>query len=515
MKFSFTKFTMICLSFLITWTVQASTPKNVIFMISDGCGYNHIDAASIFEYGKTGAQVYEQFPIFFGMSTYSTDGDGYQPELVWKTFNFVKNKPTDSAASATAMATGVKSYNGAIGVDTAKNKLKNIIEQVEESGKATGVVTTVPFSHATPAAFVAHDKSRRHYVAIAKYMLLKSPLEVIMGAGHPYYNEDGQHRSKGSFEFVGGKATWKKLVNGAAGDDADGDGFDDPWTLIENREDFQKLTNGATPKRVIGIPKVGYTLQQIRSGKTDADPFVVPLIETVPTLKEMTQAALNVLDNDPDGFFMMIEGGAVDWASHANQSGRMIEEEIDFNRAVEAVVNWVEQNSNWDETLVIVTGDHETGYLTGLDSGTDDLGTPIWNPLQNRGKGVLPGMQWHSEEHTNSLIPFFAKGAGSEMFLKFADKIDPIRGKYLDNAGVGKALTMKMCFRAVSSAMFRARTTIMGDFQNSIIFTKWIKAKFLYSWSKDCQYICFNRISNMQRCTIVGYHQIQFCNERG
>ncbi|MCI0494322.1 alkaline phosphatase [candidate division KSB1 bacterium] len=418
----------------------ASTPKNIIFMISDGCGYHHIDAASIFQHGKIGVQVYEQFPVKYGMSTYSLDGVHYEPDSAWSRFDYVRNKPTDSAASGTAMATGVKTYNGAIGVDTSKINLKNIIERLEQFGKATGVVTTVPFSHATPACFVAHNEKRSHYVEIARDMILNSPLEVIMGAGHPYYDESGRQSSESSFRFVGGKDVWLAMTNGTIANDADHDGVNDPWTFIEEREDFQQLMDGATPKRVIGIPKVASTLQQERDGDQNADPFIVPFIETVPKLEEMTQAALNVLDDDPDGFFVMIEGGAVDWAGHDNQSGRMIEEEIDFNRAVEAVVNWVEQNSNWDETLVIVTADHETGYLTGPNSGTGEDGKPIWNPFENRGKGVLPGMEWHSGSHTNSLIPFFAKGAGSELFHQFADETDPIRGRYLDNAEVGKAL---------------------------------------------------------------------------
>ncbi len=118
-------------------------------------------------------------------------------------------------------------------------------------------------------------------------------------------------------------------------------------------------------------------MQSNRSGDGYADPFVVPLIDTVPTLEEMTKAALNILDDDPDGLFLMIEGGAVDWASHANQSGRMIEEHIDFDNSVQAVVDWVQKNSNWGETLLIVTSDHETGYLTG--PGSD----PSWMPLIN------------------------------------------------------------------------------------------------------------------------------------
>ncbi|MCI0513147.1 alkaline phosphatase, partial [candidate division KSB1 bacterium] len=118
----------------------------------------------------------------------------------------------------------------------------------------------------------------------------------------------------------------------------------------------------------------------------------------------------------------------------------MIEEEIDFNHAVAAVVRWVETHSSWEESLVIVTADHETGYLTGVNSGTSAAGQPIWNPLQNHGKGVLPGMEWHSGEHTNALIPFFAKGAASESLRQYADEIDPVRGHYLDNTEIAKFL---------------------------------------------------------------------------
>jgi alkaline phosphatase len=128
----------------------------------------------------------------------------------------------------------------------------------------------------------------------------------------------------------------------------------------------------------------------------------------------------------------MVEGGAVDWASHANQSGRVIEEEIDFNRSVEAVVAWVQANSNWGETLVIVTGDHETGYLCGPGSAAASSEQPI----VNNGRGVQPGMEWNSGSHTNSLIPFFAKGTRSQLFKEKAVNVDPVRGRYIDNLDV-------------------------------------------------------------------------------
>ena len=347
------------------------SPKNIVVMISDGCGYNQVDAASLYQYGKTGVQIYEHFPVKLAMATFMDLGS-YDPEKAWEDFEYVATGATDSAAAATAMSAGEKTYNGAIGVDADGFPLEHAIERAEKLGLATGVVTSVEWSHATPAGFVAHNVSRSNYAAIAQEMVYDSAVDVIMGCGHPWYNADGNPKDiPNTFQYVGGETTWDDLVAGIAGGDADGDGREDPWTLIQTREEFQALMTGSTPDRILGTAQVYKTLQEERSGDDKADPYVEPLIDTVPTLEEMTKAALNILDNDPDGFFLMVEGGAVDWAGHGNESGRVIEEEIDFNRSVEAVVEWVSRNSNWGETLVIVTGDHETGYLAGPGSDPD------------------------------------------------------------------------------------------------------------------------------------------------
>jgi alkaline phosphatase len=271
-----------------------------------------------------------------------------------------------------------------------------------------------------------------------------------MGAGHPCYSHDGTYNDcTNNFKYVGGEETWADLTDGdgALGADADGDGNPDAWTLIQTREAFQEMAHGPTPKRVIGTAQVYQTLQYNRTAVDvpchedpvygtvceEPYPYWTPLIESVPTLEEMTKAALNVLDDDPDGLFLMIEAGAVDWAGHGNSSARMIEEQIDFDNTVKAVVKWVKENSCWDETLVVVTGDHETGYLCGPESET------TCKPVVNYGKGNLPGMEWHSGSHTNSLIPFFAKGAGANyLFRRAADAYDPVRGRYLDNTELGQ-----------------------------------------------------------------------------
>lgn len=419
---------------------KAGGIKNVIVMISDGCGYNQIKATDYYQYGKTGKQVYEQFPVQVGMSTYSVGS--YDPALAWESFDYVKNGPTDSAAAATAMSTGKKTYDAAIGVDFDGNDLKHLSERFEALGRSTGVVTTVQISHATPAGFVAHNASRNDYAGIANEMIKSSKTDVIMGAGNPWYNDNGKKKATAAasdYNFVGGKTTWIGLTEGTLSvADANGDGKKDPWKLIQSRSQFQKLGSGKTPDRVLGIVQAATTTQQARGGDAYADPYDVPLNKNVPTLAEMSKGALNVLDNDKDGFFLMIEGGAIDWAGHANQTGRLIEEEIDFNKAVEAVNKWVEKNSSWNETLLIVTGDHETGYLTG--PGSD----PEWTPVKNKGKGRVPGVQWNSGNHTNSLTPLFAKGAGAEKLLKYADEYDPVRGEYLDNTEIAK-----MIFKAV------------------------------------------------------------------
>ncbi len=406
--------------------------KNVIVMISDGWGYNQILATDYFTDGQANTQVYENFPTQVSMSTFSQGS--YDPATIWNDFNNLKIDPTDSAAAGTAMSTGEKTYDSAIGVDLGEQDMTHISEKFESLGRSTGVVSTVEFSHATPASFIAHDSSRNNYAAIANDMIYQSSADVIIGCGNPDYDNDGNESNK-STKYVGGDATWADLSDGMViGNDANGDGSADEWKVIQSKLEFESLTTGATPDRLIGIPEVYQTLQQSRSGDSKAAAYEVALNDNLPDLATMSKVALNVLDNNEDGFFLMIEGGAVDWAGHGNQSGRLIEEQEDFNTAVEAVCDWVKQNSSWSETMLVVTGDHETGYLTGTAGVYDEVG--------NNGAGIMPTMSWNSGSHTNQLIPFFAKGAGAEIFKKLADQVDPVRGKYLDNTEIFKAINV-------------------------------------------------------------------------
>jgi alkaline phosphatase len=412
-------------------------PKNVIIFIADGGGFNHYRAADYYECNQVPCRPYEDFPVRLAASTYPSGGE-YNAKVAWCSFDYVENSETDSAAAATAMATGVKSYNAAIGVDVNGSPVLNLLERAEQLGKATGVVTSVPFSHATPAGFVAHNGDRNNYTQIASDMIEKSAADVVMGAGHPLYNADGKLKGTSNYSYIGADV-WTRLKAGTAGGDANGDGVADHWTLVQTRSQFQALAKGKTPKRVFGIAQVFETLQERRSGDVYAEPYKAPSTQTVPTLEEMTIAALNVLDEDPNGFFVMIEGGAVDWAAHANYSGRLIEEMNDFNHSIDAVIDWVHHKSNWGETLIIITADHETGHLTGPGSGQMPEG-PVWNELVGNGIGNLPAMEWHSGSHTNSLVPFFAKGRGAQSFGDTIDGYDAVRGPYIDNTDIANVI---------------------------------------------------------------------------
>jgi alkaline phosphatase len=227
-----------------TTSAQPRKPKNIIILIADGWSYNHVAASSLYEHGKTGALVYESFPVRLAMSTCPLDGT-YDPERAWSDFGYVNEGATDSAAAATQMATGVRTYDGAIGVDRDKQRVMNVGERAEELGRASGVITTVMLSHATPAGFAAHNEARDNYEQIAREMIDDSRLDVIMGTGHPWYDdngtcvaavgEGGAITTTNGYEYVGGADTWLKLLTGSVGNDADGDGIADPWRLVQTR----------------------------------------------------------------------------------------------------------------------------------------------------------------------------------------------------------------------------------------------------------------------------------------
>ena len=226
------------------------------------------------------------------------------------------------------------------------------------------------------------------------------------------------------------------------------------WKLRDSKRSIEALTDGATPDKLLIVPRVGTfgLWDGVADVETDPYPFSTggslqatrgsranpkftapgddPLIETVPTLETLTRAALNALDDDPDGFFLHVEGGAIDWAMHGNQMGRMVEEMIDFKNSVQAVIDWVESGPGWDDTLLVVTADHDH-LLWGPESNVIPF-----QPLKDNGIGKLPSYRWLSSSHSNLLVPVFARGRGAEGLRDYAVGEDPFYGKYLDQTDV-------------------------------------------------------------------------------
>ena len=254
---------------------------------------------------------------------------------------------------------------------------------------------------------------------------------------------------------MGDTATWNNLVNGSTS-----------YTLIQTKSDFEKLANNDlsvlnAKDKVVGTFETNTTTQQARGDATvkgpDANnPSGVAFNTNVPSLATMSTGALNVLNQDKDGFFLMIEGGAVDWANHANQLGRMIEEQMDFNQSVEAVVNWVNTNSSWKDTLLIVTADHETGDLWGP--------TGVYSDIVDNGKGNLPGANYYSGDHTNMLVPLYAMGAGSELFAGYADQYDLVRGAYIDNTEIFLVMKSQITAAPIPGSLMLLGTGMAGIF---------------------------------------------------
>lgn len=415
-------------------------PDNVIVVIGDGMGYNHVDLASLYEHDRshyqvtveaqTGeiehveggpSQVYEHFDVQHAMSTHSVDGD-YDPEVMWGDFAASVAAPaTDSAASATAMATGVKTTNQAVGVGPDGESLPNVVERAQDLGKATGVVTSVVFPHPTTAAFAIHNESRLDYLAVADLLVHDSGLNVIMGAGHPWFDDNGDQYDAPDYNYIS-EQTWLDLAAGET-----------DFELIEERADFQSLiTAEQPPSHVMGVAQAWTTLQEARGDGESDEPFTDPFIDTVPELAEMTLGALNVLDDASDeGFFLVVESGAIDWSSELHAPARVIEEQIALNETVEAAVDWVETNSSWQETMIVVTSDHEAGYLMGPDSDPD------FTPMVAADAGQMPEHSWHRLGHSNHLVPLYAHGAGAEALTARATQTDPVRGAYVDNTDVG------------------------------------------------------------------------------
>lgn len=435
-------FIVLCL-FGLHLNGQNNAPKNIIIMIGDGMGFEHIDA-SLYYQGQAKDNIWNTFPVRLSAATYNA-GKSYNSLTAWKNKDYVIQDFTESAAASTAISTGSLTLNNQIGISTNGVPLTNPVQIADKLGKSTGVVTSVPFCHATPAGFVGHNVSRLNYGELALEMIMFSRTRVIMGCGHPMYNNDGHILALPDYKYFNNENLFQVLSQEKSIytsdntnyiiQDMNGDDKPDPWLFSDNKESLDLIIqNQIHPDRFFFLAPAFETLSQMRSG-TSETPFDIPFPSNIPDLSNMSLAALEILSNDTDGFFLMIEGGAIDWAAHENDLTRMIEEMMEFEKTAEAVCNWISVNSSWDETLLIVLADHECGYLLGE---FDEI--QGFQGVTDMGKGNLPGGKFLSDNHSNHLVPFFARGAMSHVFEFLASDMDSVRGNYLHISDVGKTI---------------------------------------------------------------------------
>jgi alkaline phosphatase len=395
--------------------------RQVILMISDGQGFPTVDAAAFFSGRRP---VFESFPVRLAMQTFSASNDfqvnprGYDPAKAGRDNAYIMANATDSAAAASAMFSGVKVRDGCLNLGDGGKRLETIFEALARGGMAVGVVSSVPWWHATPGAVAAHCGSRKDYAAIGREMIDCGWLTVIMGTGHLDFDDDGERTWRLSIPRES-RRLWEDIQGGKT-----------PYQRIETKEDFEALARDTLPLtrngRIFGIPRVFLTLQQARTRGNPQEVDLGTFNPQVPSVAVMAVGALNVLARNPRGFAAMIEsGGAVDWAAHDNQKGRLVEEQLAHHEAVQAVYDWVRAGDpDFRKTLLIVASDHDTGNLR----------------VKDRGPGVLPEIAFGNKDHTNGLVPLYAIGAGSELFREQVVGRDPVRGDYIDNTSIYRVI---------------------------------------------------------------------------
>lgn len=297
---------------LIVATGYAEGPKYIFYFIGDGMGPSHVLGTELYlgemqgVIGRPHKLCFTQFPESAFVTTFSAT-----------------NGVTDSAASGTALSTGSKTYNSAIGVNKDTMEVYSVATDLAEKGMAIGVATTVPINHATPSAFYAHNMSRHNYDSIAPWMLR---------AGYDFYAGGDVKGSNDTRALVYGKAQ------------------EQGYSIARGYNDYKK--KAATAKKMMLYQENVSTELPYAINRNDKDL----------TLAEITAAGIDFLKGkSKNGFFMMIEGGKIDYAAHNDDGATVFHEVLDFDAAIAVAYEFYKKHK--DETLIIVTADHETGGL--------------------------------------------------------------------------------------------------------------------------------------------------------
>jgi len=332
-----------------TWTgiAESAPADSAILLIGDGMGISHVTAARIFQKNaRDGVLELDSFENVALVRTYSSD-----------------MTVTDSAAAATALATGQKTRYGSAGVDADGNDLMTVLERAKEAGKSVGIVTTARVTHATPAAFYAHVRDRDDEATIASQLLDYGKIDLVLGGGREFFlpedTKDEEARRDGSRE------DGRNLLP-----EAEQKGY----SVIHRESDFlelrEKIGKDSFPEKVLGLfnfSKMEYVFRRKNDRWGE------------PSLAEMTQFAVDVLGQNPKGFFLMVEGALIDHASHENWGRVALEEVLSFDEAVGVARRYQAEHP---KTLVVATADHETGGLaingyTPVETGGEDLFTTV------------------------------------------------------------------------------------------------------------------------------------------
>ena len=336
--------------------------KNIIFLIGDGMGSNHITSYRVMKGGPNYITAFDKFPISGLVKTHALN------TLI-----------TDSAASATAFSSGVKTINRYVGVNPEKIAVKNILEILNEKGYISSLVATSEITHATPAAFAAHVDSRYEKDKIAT-AIFDSKINFILGGGKGYFYP----KSKGGF-----REDEEDLISK----------IKNQYTLIETKE----ALNLEFPQssRIFGL------FAEDELVRKESEPSLVDMFKFV------HKKSLEHIANGCRGYFALIEGSMIDWRSHDNNFQSFLIEMAEFEEVVDDALEVAKQEP---DTLLIVTADHETGGL--LIEPTDIRYRPTgkMNISWNTGIGI--------GSHTGGMVPVFAFGPGSENFSGIMDNTD-------------------------------------------------------------------------------------------
>ncbi|MBR2300980.1 MAG: alkaline phosphatase [Bacteroidaceae bacterium] len=306
------KVTTLLLLICIASIGLAKNPKYVFYFIGDGMGPSHILGTELY-LGELSGVIGRPHKLHLTQL----------PHSAFVTTFSKTNGVTDSAASGTALATGEKTYNGAIGITSEGTPLYSVAHAAKQAGYAVGVSTTVCINHATPGAFYAHQKSRNNYPQIAEEMLTAG--YDFYAGGDPVCNDE--QRSN----------LYKKAK-------------EQGYTIARGYDDYKAGSNSAT-KMMLFQEEVATEI-----------PYTIDRDDNDLTLAQITEAGIDFLkEKSKKGFFFMVEGGKIDYASHSNDAATMMQEVLDFDRAIAVALDFYKKHSK--ETLIIITADHETGGL--------------------------------------------------------------------------------------------------------------------------------------------------------